>query len=255
MHIGRIDLVQTVRRTTVHSYQDDVTGLAADLAFRFFLSLFPFFIFITTLGGYVATRFGGTNPVQRVVSRLGGALPFDVTNIIQTELNQVIQSGDIGLLSIGVVGTLWALSSGINSLFKALNRAYGVQETRALWKRYVVAVGLTVLAGTLIVGSFALFLTGQLWGQSIMRAAGAGRAWDTTAAVVRWTAVIVLVLTAVTLLYWAAPNLELKLIWTAPDRCCSPRAGQAPHTFSPCISRSTQPMTPPTVRWPVQRSC
>ena len=44
---------------------------------------------------------------------------------------------------------------------KALNRVYEVKETRPLPRRYVIAVGLTLLAGGAIVVAFVLMLAGQ----------------------------------------------------------------------------------------------
>ena len=35
------------------------------------------------------------------------------------------------LLSLGVIGTLWSASNGINSIVKVINRSYNVEEERA----------------------------------------------------------------------------------------------------------------------------
>ena len=65
----------------------------------------------------------------------------------------MVDSKNAALLSFGILGAVWASSSGIGSLMKALNRVYEVKETRPFYKKYGIAVGLTLLAGGLIVAS------------------------------------------------------------------------------------------------------
>jgi uncharacterized BrkB/YihY/UPF0761 family membrane protein len=46
------------RRLIKEVGEDDISGLSAELTYRFFLSLFPFFIFLAALGGFVADLLG-----------------------------------------------------------------------------------------------------------------------------------------------------------------------------------------------------
>ena len=109
---------------------DDLGGLAAELAYRFFLALFPFFIFLAALSGFITHLFDIQNPTDRIINTIGDTLPSDVTSVLRSQLEEVISSRNLALLSVGIVGTLWAASSAVGSLIKAMNRAYGVRETR-----------------------------------------------------------------------------------------------------------------------------
>ena len=56
---------------------------------------------------------------------------------------------------------------GKSTLIRCLNRIHEVKETRPIYKRYGLAVGLTVLAGGFIVSAVALTLAGQFFGEEI----------------------------------------------------------------------------------------
>lgn len=209
-------IAAVVKRIAVHAYRDDVTGLAGELAYRFFLALFPFFIFLTALGSYIADAFHVTNPAQKIVSSLGSELPPDVAHLVQTQLQQTIHAQSAGLLSIGIIGTLIAASSGFNALFKAFNRAYGAHESRPLWERYIFSFVLTVLAGTLIAAAFTLLVVGELSGARLLKAIGVPGAYRTLLGVARWGTSIALILAAVIILYRVIPDREIRLVRALP---------------------------------------
>ena len=196
--------------------EDDLSGAASELAYKFFLALFPFFIFITALAGFATDIFGIDDPRQEIMSVLGEALPADAYSVLNTQVDAVVQSKNAGLLSVGILGAIWASSSGVGSFMKALNRVYEVKETRPIWKRYGIAVGLTALGGGFIVGSLALVLAGQFFGLRLADAVGLEGAAATLFLIARWPLAIVLLLTAVAFLYWAAPNIDVPFKWISP---------------------------------------
>src|SRR4051812_45462356 len=46
--------------------EDDVTGMATELAYRFLFAIFPFGIFLAALGAFVAAAMGISNPGQQI---------------------------------------------------------------------------------------------------------------------------------------------------------------------------------------------
>jgi membrane protein len=190
---------------------DDVGGLAAALAYRFFLALFPFFIFIAALAGFVTHLLDIQNPTDRIINTIGDTLPSDVTSVLRTQLEGVINSRNAALLSVGLLGTLWAASSGVNSVMKAMNRAYDVKETRPVWERYLMAIGLTLFAGFLIVASFLLLIVWQTSGTKIADKIGLGGAAATLFPLMRWPLSVLLIFFASGILYRVAPNTRLTL--------------------------------------------
>jgi membrane protein len=196
--------------------EDDLPGAACELSYKLFLAMFPFLIFLTALGGFVAEALDVDNPAGEVIGLVGGSLPLEANELLREQVSEVTQSRDGTLLSIGILGSVWAASSAVGTLMKTLNRVYEVKETRSMLKRYGLAVGLTLLAGGAIVAAFVLMLAGQLAGSEVAEAVGLEDQVGMLLIWLRWPAAIVLLLSAVAFLYWAAPNVDLPFKWISP---------------------------------------
>ncbi len=208
--------VKLVLRVYKGMNQDDVSGAAAELAYRFTLALFPFFIFLAALGGFVASAFHIQNPTDQIMNQLGDSLPADTASVLRTQLSGVIESRNAGLLSIAIVGAIWSASSGIGALMKTTNRIFDIEEKRSPVRRYVIAVVLTLLGAGLLVVSFALFFTGQIYGPQIAGQIGLQGPAATAFTLARWPIVIMTILVSVAFLYWLAPDRRLPLRWATP---------------------------------------
>jgi membrane protein len=92
-------------------------------------------------------RYLGLPDVLELLFRLLEQLPPAVAEPLRAELQQIVSGGAPELLSITVVGTLWAATAGANNLLMAMDRAYGVTVGRRGPWRMLVAGGLTLLAG------------------------------------------------------------------------------------------------------------
>jgi membrane protein len=204
------------RRLLKESADDDLSGAAAELAYRFFLALFPFFIFIAATGGYAGDALGVQDPTGKVMTWLGDTLPPEATAVLREQLSGVLDQRAPALLSIGIIGSLWAASSGIGAVMKNMNRAYDVKESRPIWKRYLLAIGLTVLAGTAITAAFIVLVSGQVAGRGIAAELGFEGAAGLLFTLARWPVVIALILTGTAFLYWSAPNTNLPFKWLTP---------------------------------------
>lgn len=216
MQVGGIDLVPAGKRVIKQVIQDDVVGLSAELAFRSFLALFPFFIFLATLSGWIAALVPVQNPSRTIVDLTRDILPQALAGVLASELSSIIDSRNLGLTGLGLVFTLLSATSGMNTAIKALDRAYDVVETRAFWKRYALAIGVTVLAGSFLILAFLLIIVGEIVGRQAASAAGQVSIFEAITGIARWPVALVLLFLAVSFIYWAAPNRGLKLAWVAP---------------------------------------
>lgn len=195
---------------------DDISGLAAELSYRYFLALFPFFIFLAALGGFIASLFGISDPTGRLMNAFGDALPADARSVLQGQVRSVVGSKSVGLLSFGIIGAFWAASGAMSALTRALNRTYDVPETRPFWKTTGIALLMTLAATIGIIGSVVLLVGTSAWGSEIAGWFGAGHAFELTVTVLRWPVIIALVLFAVAVMYWAAPNYDLPFRYITP---------------------------------------
>jgi membrane protein len=208
--------VTTGKRLFKEVGEDDLSGLAAELAYRLLLALFPFFIFLAALGGFVASTFSIDNPTERIMNELAGALPADAQGVLREQLESILSSKNGALLTLGIVGAIWAASGAMNTVVKALNRAYDVEETRPFWKRYLLTVGMTVFVGVFFISAFVLLIVGQLFAEDIGAELGIEGIAVTLLNSARLPIVLLLLAVAVAIVYWVAPNVKLPFRWVSP---------------------------------------
>lgn len=182
----------------------DVPGLAAELAYRFMFATFPFAIFVVALSGFVAGWLGVADPGNRIIGAIGNSLPSDLVGPVRTQLEQALSETQPQLLSAGAVVTLYAATGGIDTLMKAMNRAYGVRETRPIVKRIALAALLTVLGGVAVVVSFVAVVGGTLVTQRVIDGIGLGQVWPALS-LLRWPIAFALLVAAVSALLRYAP--------------------------------------------------
>lgn len=137
---------------------DDVAGLSAQLSYFFLLSLFPFLIFMITLVGYL--------PISQedVLGTIRGFAPGETLDMIEETLEQILNKKNGGLLSFGIIATIWSASNGINAIVKAFNRAYDVDETRSFLVARGMAIVLTIAMVFVILVALLLPVFGSLAG-------------------------------------------------------------------------------------------
>lgn len=200
---------RVVRQIYRQADRDDLLGMASELAFQLFLALFPFMIFLASLGAFLAALLPVEDPTAAILASLGSALPPDAARLVRSELDQVIGERSAGLLSFGILAAVFFASGAVRALTSAMNRAFSVSETRPLWRQFAVAMGLTLLAGAAILLAFTVFVAGQLAGTALAERAGAAQAFAVAAEWVRLPVAIALLLLAVAALYRVAPNVRV----------------------------------------------
>ena len=216
MRFNRQGIVDFAKQLKDQVSKDDVSGGAAELAYRFFLAVFPFFIFLAALGSFIASLAGVQNPTDEIMKTIGDSLPQDSASVLRNQLDGVLSSHNGGLLTIGIIGAIWTASSGVNALMKNLNRIYDVGESRNMFVRYAIALGLTILgAGTMVLAFVVLFI-GQIYGPEIAGQIGLQNTAADAFGIARWPVALLLILFAVAFMYWMAPNTDFKLKWISP---------------------------------------
>src|SRR3954453_464352 len=102
--------------------RDDVSGLAAEIAYRFLFAVFPFGLFVAALGSFAAGWLHVENPAQMIVSGLGDNLPPSIAEGLRPELERLLGSHQAGLITFGALTALWAATGGTNALVKGIHR-------------------------------------------------------------------------------------------------------------------------------------
>ena len=199
-------------RTAREVQADNCLNLAAQLAYYFFLALFPALLFLVALISFLPIN----GLLDTVTSTLSRVAPGDVISIVQDQILKLAQNQDGGLLTIGMLGTIWSMSSGMDAIISTLNQAYDIQESRPWWKTKLTAIGLTIALAAFIVVSMALVLVGPVLGTKVAAWLGLGAAFTWTWNVLQWPFVFALVALGLALIYYFAPDAEQEWIWITP---------------------------------------
>jgi uncharacterized BrkB/YihY/UPF0761 family membrane protein len=80
---------QFIQRLWRHAEEDDIAGLAAELACRSFLELFPFFVFLAAIGAATAAALNLQNPIHQALQLLSDSLPSETADPIRQQLEAV----------------------------------------------------------------------------------------------------------------------------------------------------------------------
>jgi membrane protein len=210
--LGGLSVRELARRVWKEIQEDEVTDRAASLAYYFLFALFPALLFLTALIGLLPIP----SLMDRLMEYVSRALPTDAASVTQKTVREVIRGAHGGLLSIGVLGALWAASNGMASIITALNAVYDVQETRPFWKHKALAIGLTLLFSVFILTALVLMVFGPKIGETVANLVGLGSLFTLVWNVVSIPIVVVLVGVGVALVYYLAPAVVQKFRWVTP---------------------------------------
>lgn len=185
--------------------EDDVAGLSAQLSYFFLLSLFPFLIFLITLIGYLPIDFNDVlSPIRRYA-------PEETIQLIESIISSHVTNKNGSLLSIGILGTLWSASNGINAIVKAFNRAYDVDESRSFIITRIIAIFLTIAMVIVIAVALLLPVFGKAIGVYIFSLFGVSEEflllWNT----LRWVISFIILILVLAFLYVLAPNRHINI--------------------------------------------
>lgn len=193
-----------VQDILVRLQQVEISALGAQLAYFFLLSFFPLLIFLVTLLPYLNLE------TEQVYSFLVNLMPDEVYRLIESTLNEVLTNRNSSLLSIGILGTLWSASKGINAVIRALNKAYDTERRVGIVDRglsLVFTIALVVVLGA----ALALPVFGQQVGYFLFSIVGIEEQFESLWYNIRWSIPPLLIFLVLMGLYWFVPNTEPRL--------------------------------------------
>jgi membrane protein len=199
-------------RQAVHSFskefyeqlkKDPVQDWAATLAYYFMLSIFPLLIFILSLLPYL--------PIdnEQIYSFVHDYAPPELAELFTGTILEIIAEPKGGLLSFGILATLWTASNGINALIRALNRAHNIDETRSFFRIRFMSIFLTLGMVTVFFVTLLLPVFGNAILTGINDIFSLPEGTIVTLNRLRWVVGVVIMTAILMLLYTIAPNRKL----------------------------------------------
>jgi membrane protein len=180
------------------------SGLAAQLAYLFLLSLFPFLIFSITLLGHTSIK------ADDVIDLVKRSVPFETASIIADNVRSVLAGRNTGLLSFGAIAAIWSASSALNSIINVLDRSYEVTKSRSFLESRAVAIVLTLMMIPAILVSLLLPVFGEKIGRLIFSYMGLSSVFLTLWNVARWLLSFCIMLGVLAGIYYFAPHKRLR---------------------------------------------
>jgi membrane protein len=199
-------LLYVLRKTAREFGRDQCTDLAAALTYYAVLSLFPALLALVSLLGVFGQGKRTTDAVLEIVNSVA---PTSAVDTLRPTIDQLVNTPSAGFaLVLGLLTALWSASGYVGAFGRAMNRMYEIQEGRPVWKLRPLQVLLT-LGGLVLAGvvAFMLAVSGPI-ARSIGGAIGLGDVALTVWNIGRWPLILLAVVLAVAILYYATPNVK-----------------------------------------------
>lgn len=183
------------------------------MAFSFFLSMFPSIIVMFTLLPYL--------PIDGLVLTLQNAieqvLPLESARYINDAIKELTSIPRGGLLSVGLLLTLFFASNGMISLLRGFEKRYAISyRSRSGVSRRFVAIQLTILLGLLLVSSIVLIVMGRTLTYLFFEKLHVNFNEYTVLVILRWLATFILFYTGISILYRYGPALKERMRFISP---------------------------------------
>jgi len=213
--LGGLSIGRLAKKVWAGINDNDLFGLASELAYSFILSLFPLLLFLLSLFGLFASR--GSQLQSSLMFYLAQVLPPAGFEVISKTIAEVTRNTGGAKITFGLVLALLTASGGVSAMMSGLNHAYSVRETRPWWKVRGIALLLTIVLAFLVITALVLVLAGDYFANWVAAALHAGPIVVTVWRVLQWIAALFFIMLAFSLIYYYGPDLkEQHWYWITP---------------------------------------
>lgn len=192
---------------------DNVIDGAAILAFFFVLAVFPAAIFVLSLLPAISIP----HLQQAILDLLHQVLPAQSAAFFDGAVRYAAAEGKKGLITFGLIFTLWSGSSGVYAGMQQLNAVHGVRDDpRPFWKARGTAMLLMLFFTALAIGSLSMVIFGgavQGWVASLI---GWSEALRLFFAGLRWVILAAAMLLAIAVAYRFGPWAKVRFRFLSP---------------------------------------
>lgn len=200
-----------LRRVWKAVVSDACEDVAAQMSYFFVMALFPFFVVLAAMVGYLP--FTGLWP--RVLGWITHYFPARVQPYVFKTVTSLTHEWG-GLLSFGLVTSIWIATRGVISLMDGLNIAYNVRETRGFFRRRMISCGVMLVFALTFLTAFALLTFGGMTGRWLETHTGLGTTVVVLWHVLSWAISLSILNLAVGFANHVLPNVERPWRWITP---------------------------------------
>ncbi|ASK61921.1 hypothetical protein CFK37_06985 [Virgibacillus phasianinus] len=136
--------IHTTKQVITRFFAERFYDQSAQMAYYFMLSLFPFFIFIFSLIGFLPVN------LENILVMIRPFAPHETYEIISSTLENILAKGRSQWLSFGLIAAVfWLASMAIQSLVRSLNKAYDIRREsfflRGIFSDLLLTLGFMII--------------------------------------------------------------------------------------------------------------
>ncbi|WP_395048096.1 YihY/virulence factor BrkB family protein [Flavobacterium sp.] len=173
---------------------------AAAIAWSFFMALFPFMLFILNLIPYIPIA-GFQKDFLGFVRENVPPTTFDAIDVI---INDILHNSHSGLLSTGVVLSVFLMTNGVNAVMSGFETSQHIVEKRAYFRQYFVALFISMLLTFILLITVAIIIIFEVFIQrTIIQDVLSSRISDKISLIEfgRYSFIIIMILTSIGILF------------------------------------------------------
>ncbi len=179
---------------------------AATLAFFSALTVFPAAL---TIVSALAIGQGKKDAAAFVLNLVDSLAKPDTVDVVKEPLTQLFSVGNpVIALHIGIVLSVWAMSSYATAFGRAANSVYEAQEGRPFLKFRLLMIVLSVFLLVAFAAVVVLLLTTRDAAKVFAHALGLGEPWVSVWVVGRWPLLLIVLTLIIAVLYYVTPNVQ-----------------------------------------------
>ena len=217
-------VVELGRRSVRSFFEHRMAIYAEQLSYRGLFGFFPFIILVFALLAVLRIDVVFDRHIEAAMDVPPQEIPEPIEPVAEKGRNQAAfllpliqqareQAGG-GLLSFGLVISLWSVAAVIFTLMEALNAAYGVEETRSRRKRFAFALLFGPLLALAFIAACGLMLIGPRVAGWVAGVADLDEAWVALWGWLRFPVALLLLSAVLSVVYRFVPDAD-RSFWSA----------------------------------------
>lgn len=142
----------------IESFQKTSYGMRSSaIAFKFFLALFPGLLFFVSLIPFIPVD----NFQENLLKEIDAVTPSNIYGVIESTINDLINTKHHLVLGIGILMTLFYASNGINTMLSVFNSSHQIELRRSPVKQRLLSLGLFAAISIFIIVALVALTYGE----------------------------------------------------------------------------------------------
>jgi membrane protein len=143
----------------------DLSYRAGAIAFSFFMSLFPFTLFLLNLIPYIPVQ-GFREDFLRFVKE---NVPPNTYDAIYNIIDDISKNSYSSLLSFGILLAILLMSNGMNAILSGFQSSLHITIKRTYFRQYAVAIALSLVLTVILIITISAIVTLEVVIQSLIK--------------------------------------------------------------------------------------